>query len=295
MSDRAGGWPRRLAAGGRAALEAVWPFAAVLVLFVLIWRTTAAPADAFVQAPTLQRLVASLRMGLWHEDYDLMRAMLMLSPHRSAYVVACVVVGAVTMAILARSAVENPPWRKVLVLLIVAGCLAAPTVMVETLGAQWAPGSRWRMIYQFFTPVLFVSSLLMLVSQLPKPFGRQAWIGGLSLLFASIALGSLVHNERQMLLARNEQVLRRVIIEDAAQQRIGGERTIHYLVLLDEGTRWFASDRLSRSTLRVGSGTSPLRSVSCHRRSTRLSSRIQLSSFSMIRGGVANVVRAARR
>ncbi len=245
VSDRAGGWPLRLAAGARAALEAVWPFAAVLVLFVLIWRTTAAPADAFVQAPTLQRLVASLRMGLWHEDFDLMRAMLMLSPHRRAYVLACVVVGAVTMAILARSAAENPPWRKILVLLMVAGCLAVPTVMVETLGAQWAPGSRWRMIYQFFTPVLFVSVLLLVVSRLPQFLGRPAWVGGLALLFAAIALGSLVHNERQVLLARNEQALRRAILEDAAQQRTGGDRTIHYLVLLDEGTRWFASDRLS--------------------------------------------------
>ncbi len=135
-----GGLLLRAVAGIRTAVEATWPFAAILLVFLLIWRTTASPSDAFVTAPSLDRLLASLRMGLWHEDFDLMGAILAQSPHRTAYGITGLLVGGLAMIAVRQVELPRPDPLALTLIIVVTGCIAIPTVMVETLGAQWTPG-----------------------------------------------------------------------------------------------------------------------------------------------------------
>lgn len=224
-----------------AAMSATWPFAMILLLFVMIWQTTSVPAESFVSAPRLARLLQSMRMGIWHSDSTLMGAVLALSPHRILYAgLACAIAGAAG----AMFWKAGPPPRSAGVadLIVVVLCLAAPTIFVETLGAQWPPGSRWRMIYQVTTPLLYFGVLYLAAGAVDDVWRRRLWAGGAGLLFGLASLASLAHNERQALLTKNERQLRQVILDDAA--RFPGAR-LHYLVFLDARYRWFAVDRMA--------------------------------------------------
>jgi len=241
----------RNATGGRSARDwvlrlrevfsATWPFALILLLFILIWQTTSLPAENFVGAPSLGRLLASLGAGLWHQDSTLMGAMLVISTHALAYLALGILVFLVVVVRVRPAEVGAGPMAGLIVLV---GCLTLPTLLVETVGAQWPPGSRWRMIYQFTTPVFYLAILGLAAAVLPAAIARQIWRCGVAACFALAAIASLAHNERQVSLTASERNLRRVIIGDAAGQA-GLSAGLHYLVLLDDGTRWFSQDVLS--------------------------------------------------
>jgi hypothetical protein len=230
------------AMGLRDVVAATWPFAVILLLFILIWQTTSVPAESFVGVPTLKRLLKSLRTGFWHPDSTLMRDVLALSAHRYAYVL----VGAIVF-VAAFAAARGPhvaPGR-LLGLFVLVGCLTVPTLLVETVGTQWLPGTRWRMIYQFTTPVFYLSIVGIAAFSLPAAMARPVWRCGVAACFALAAVASQTHNERQVALSASERGVRRAIIADAVGQAPRNPE-LHYLVLLDDGgPRWFAHDVLS--------------------------------------------------
>ncbi len=242
----AGGPASRLARSVWAAGAATWPFGLLLVVFVMIWQTTSVPSSTFVGAPGIGRLFESLRMGLWHEDNTLMGLILAGSPHRRAFGAVAALTFLAAILCLGRLGRPPLPRHALIGLAILGGCLAVPTLAVETVGTQWPPGSRWRMIYQFSSPVFYIALLGIAATLLPERIGRWFWAIGAAACFALAALGSLAHNERQVLLTHNERGLRDAILRDVA--RLGDTRgRLHYLFFLDEGTRWFASDRLSEA------------------------------------------------
>ena len=226
-----------------AILRATWPFAAILIVFILIWQTTSIPSDPFFGRPKPWRILTSLRMGLWHEDLTLMAQVLGRSSNRLFYAGVAGLVFVVAALVLGRLA---PPrlGLKPLHLIVLVGCLAAPTLFVETVGTLWPPGTRWRMIYQFTTPTLFVAFLALAASALPLRAGREFWRFGVSACFAGAILASLAHNERQMDITRDERALRRAILSDS--MRFGAFRqNVQYLVFLDRRTFWLSADYLS--------------------------------------------------
>lgn len=235
----------RLARSVWAACAATWPFGLLLVVFVMIWQTTSVPSSDFVGTPGIGRLLESLRMGLWHEDNTLMGLILAGSPHRRAFLAVAALAFLAVALCLGRLGRPPLPRRALIGLAILAGCLAVPTLAIETFGSQWPPGSRWRMLYQFSSPVFYIAFLGIAATLLPERIGRWFWAVGGAACFALAALGSLAHNERQMLLAHNERGLRDAILGDAALRADPATGGLHYLFFLDEGTRWFASDRLS--------------------------------------------------
>lgn len=225
------------------AARATWPFAAILIVFILVWQTTSIPSDPFFAAPDPARLLASLRMGVWHDDLTLMFRVLERSPHRYLYVGVGVGIFILVALMLRRAALPRLRWKPLLVIALV-GCIALPTVFVETVGALWPPGTRWRMLYQFSTPALYISCLAMIAGMLGERSGRLLWRGGVSLCFAAVIVASLAHNERQMDITRDERALRRAILSDSV--KFGDFRShLQYLVLLDGKTSWLSSDYLS--------------------------------------------------
>jgi hypothetical protein len=226
--------------GIRDTIQATLPFAAILLLFVLIWQTTSVPAEKFIGGASAGRLWESLSAGLWHQDSPLMRDVLALSTHRIAYwmVAALVFLGAFALA-----GAPTLPAPRLVSLLVLAGCLAIPTLFVETAGTQWPPGSRWRMIYQFTTPIFYVTLIGMLAWCLPAKAAALVWRNSLAACFSLAVLASLAHNERQVELTTSERNLRRAIIQDAASQP--HRYPLTYLVLLQDDSRWFSMDVLS--------------------------------------------------
>jgi hypothetical protein len=230
------GWQHGL----RDIAQAVWPFAAILVLFILIWQTTSVPAEKFIGGASLGRLLQSLASGVWHEDSPLMRDVLALSAHRHVY---WLVAALVFLAVLTFARAPGLAASRLGGLLALAGCLAAPTLFVETAGTQWPPGSRWRMIYQFTTPLFYLTALGMMVWYLPAGIARWAWRSALAACFSLAVLASLAHNERQVVLTTSERNLRYAIIQDAVSRPSPDPLT--YLVLLGDDARWFSLDVLT--------------------------------------------------
>ena len=232
---------RRIGAVALATL----PFFAVFVLFLLIWQTTSVPAEGLFIPPSLTRLVGSLRMGLYHEDVTLMGLVLGRSPNRFALAAAGVVLGIVVWILLPRLRLgERPPPQTGLIVLIALG-LSAPTLAVETIGSMWTPGSRWRMIYQFTTPALYLGLLALLATRL----GAAMWRAGVAALFSAALILSFAHNERQVAVTLAERNLLRAIASDAT--RLGVPKPLQYLVLLNNDTRWQSSDMLSQTYART--------------------------------------------
>ena len=217
---------------------ATLPFFAVFVLFVLIWQTTSVPVDGFFIPPGPSRLLGSLRMGLFHEDIPLMWAVLGRSPHRFALAGAGIAVAVAIWAMLPKLGLaERPPLRVGLIVLIALG-LAAPTLAVETIGGMWTPGSRWRMIYQFTTPALYLGFLALLATWIGKAF----WRAGVAALFGAALTLSIAHNERQVAVTKSERAFYRTIAADS--ERLGSQ-PLQYLLLIDRTTHWQAADYVS--------------------------------------------------
>lgn len=225
---------RRIGAVALATL----PFFAVFVLFLLIWQTTSVPAEGLFIPPTLTRLVGSLRMGMYHEDVTLMGLVLGRSPNRFALAAAGVVLGVVVWILLPRLRLgERPPSQTGLIVLIALG-LAAPTLAVETIGSMWTPGSRWRMIYQFTMPALYLGLLALLATRL----GGAMWRAGVAALFSAALILSFAHNERQVAVTRSERAFHRTLAADA--ERLGSQ-PLQYLLMIDRTTHWQSADYIS--------------------------------------------------
>lgn len=222
---------------GAVAL-ATLPFFAVFVLFVLIWQTTSVPTDGIFIPPGLTRLLGSLRMGLYHEDVTLMGLVLGRSPNRFALAAVGIALGLTVWFLLPRLRLaERPPVRVGLIVLIALG-LAAPTVAVETIGSMWTPGTRWRMIYQFTTPALYLGILALLAAWLGSAF----WRAGVAALFSAALILSFAHNERQVAVTKSERAFYRTIAADS--QRFGTQ-PLHYLLMIDRTTHWQSADYIS--------------------------------------------------
>lgn len=226
-----------------AIIRATWPFAAILVVFILIWQTTSVPLDPIFSKPEIGRFLSSLRMGLWHDDHMLMLRILGNSPNRFFYVGVSGVVFVLAAFVLGRLA---PPRLGLSPLHVIAlvGCIAAPTLFVETIGSMWPPGTRWRMIYQFTTPAVFVALLAVASGSLGPRAGRELWRFGVAACFAGAVLASLTHNALQMSITRDERALRRVILSDSMSTGPAW-RSKQYLVFLDQKTFWLSADTMS--------------------------------------------------
>lgn len=221
-----------------AVVLATLPFFAVFVLFLLIWQTTSVPAESFFIPPGLSRLFGSLRMGLFHEDIPLMGLVLGRSPHRFALAAAGVAVAAAVWALLPKLGLDERPPLRVGVIVLIALGLAAPTLAVETIGSMWTPGSRWRMIYQFTTPALYIGLLALLAARLGSAF----WRAGVAALFGAALILSLAHNERQVAVTKSERAFYRTIAADAEKL---GTQPLQYLLLIDRTTHWQSADYIS--------------------------------------------------
>jgi hypothetical protein len=245
-----GGW-RRMPAYVGSALADLLPFALLYGLFALVWTTTTV-GGGFGYAFSAARLAASLGQGVFHDDTPLMVAVLALSPFAGRYLAIAAAFALVTAWLLqlafGRAARLGNPLADYVFLMLVMAALALPTVLLESGGAGWPPGSRWRMIYQVTSPVLATSAAALLLAWHPW-LRRRAGIAFALLMFGWLT-GALAFNERQARLTQSEALVRGAI-RGALDARAAAPRPLLAIIELDDSFRWFAGEAMQGVYMRT--------------------------------------------
>jgi hypothetical protein len=139
---------------------------------------------------------------------------------------------------------------------VVLGCIAAPTIALESSSQTWIPGTRWPMIYQLTTPALFLScgaTILMLATR-ASSLRQWLWTAMVGLAVGIGELLSLGHNQLQIEFVHNEKFIRDSIIRLVSEDLALGRRPPEQVLLMLDGTarsRWRSIDILSPVIARV--------------------------------------------
>jgi len=240
------------------------PYVALFGLFLLIWRTTINPGavDAFSLQFNFGRLLASVREGIWSVDLATFFSRVYGSPDWAimALVAAgCGLVALIALRFRTRISGVAPSFigiAQLLDVLIVLGCLAAPTIALESSSQTWIPGTRWPMIYQLTTPAFFLScgAAILLLTTSTGLRRQWLWTATVGLAVAIGELLSLGHNQLQVEISRNEKFIRDSLIRLVSEDLALGRRPPEQVLLMLDGTarsRWRSSDILSPVIARV--------------------------------------------
>ena len=235
------------------------PYVALFGLFLLIWRTTINPGAVamFSLQFNFGRLLASVREGIWSVDLATFFSRVYGSPDWAVMALVAAGCGLVSLiALRFRSRISGvaPSFigiPQLLDVVVVLGCLAAPTIALESSSELfWAPGTRWRMIYQLTTPALLLScgAAILLLTTSTGLRRQWLWTATVGLAVAIGELLSLGHNQLQIEISRNEKFIRDSLIRLVSEDLALGRRPPEQVLLMLDGTarsRWWSSDSLS--------------------------------------------------
>jgi hypothetical protein len=245
----------------RAAVLDTLPYIVLFGLFLLLWQTTMGPLAAaasfhFSGAALLQ----SLREGVWTSDFRPFYRHVFTSPDRLAFISAAAVCGAAAFLVLnwrERRHSQKAPGisgRRLVDVLAVVACVAAPTVALESGSDTWVPGSRWPMIYQLTSPVLLLAIVVALLAAATPPLRARLWRGAVALAIAIGALFSLGQNGFQVEITANEKFVRdsiqRLVAEDFAAG-LNPPTQILLMLGVPNRLRWRSRDILSPTIARA--------------------------------------------
>jgi hypothetical protein len=198
---------------GRALLDAV-PYLAVLAIYLMIWRTTSAVGvpEEWSLRLSFGQFMASVLEGIWHTDYKYF--LVWVKAGGGALMFAVFAIASVGLWVLfyfsrAEHDARSIPisGRDLALVGLIALCVVAPTVILEAASDMWTPGTRWRMLMQFSTPLLFCMISAALLAALPIARGSKlnfwrleiAVAGGCAIL---LALG---FNHSQVVYTKSEK------------------------------------------------------------------------------------------
>jgi hypothetical protein len=240
------------------------PYVALFTIFILIWRTTidAGAVDAFSLQFNPGALLASVREGIWSTDLAPVFSRVYGSPDRDVIVAIAAGFGVLMLTGLQfrnRIGGGTPSIIGVPQLLdvfVVIGCIAAPTIALESSSQTWTPGARWPMIYQLTTPAFFLScaAAILLLTTRTGLLRQWLWTATVGLAVVIGELLSLGHNQLQVEISRNEKFIRESIIRLVAEDFALGRRPPEQVLLMLHGvskSRWRSSDILSPTIARV--------------------------------------------
>lgn len=204
----------------------IGPFAALLLAFILAWRTTQHPAffGYYILQPSLllKNLPDSLAAGLSFARYKPFADAALAEFPILTRTLALLIGGAtVTLFVLLRAGVNRS--GNALLVLVVAFGLVIPTTLIESMSLTWGVGMRWPMVDQAWQPLLWLGLAALIVAILPigerpRRFG-YAVLSGLAL--AALVATSLGYNRVQIRYAQAESVLSSGLKQAAAETPSG--------------------------------------------------------------------------
>jgi hypothetical protein len=166
--------------GFRVAIRDLLPYGVVAVCFLFLWIAAARGffIDPSVSATTGLQISAgaflhSIEYLFWHPSFSSLLWALSYHPWLIATAVVFTTLVALAIFFLYRK-VEMADRRTLGWVLATAGCLAVPTVLLESTSPTWAPGLRSDMLFAAFVPTVYLSLAGLLFSFLPRKASNAA-------------------------------------------------------------------------------------------------------------------------
>ena len=186
----------------------VLPYAALFLLFLMIWTTTTPPSPALSEMYRLgfsfDALRKSVSYGVWNESYEIFWLWV-----RSAgpLLMAAVFVILTPLAFLLIHAGDGvgdakPSAPSLGFALLIGACVVAPTVAVESMSVTWFPGTRWPMLLQFWTPLTFCIVVFGALLRVPDRLWGPLWQSAVACAAAFAILLVLGFNRTQVIFFR---------------------------------------------------------------------------------------------
>ena len=228
-------WPRAVSG---AAVDAL-PYAALLVLFLMIWITTSSAGvpGAFTFQFSVSAAIRSLAAGIWNFYYEWFWTLL---TDAGLWLMASFAIFLTLFFFLLLQTMKagndsRPAWRALCFASLIACCIAAPTVALEATSDIWTPGTRWPMLMPFWSPFLLgvlVFSVLWLLPEHLWPLSWRSLLAGTAAFAIVLSLGV---NRFQVLTTRRERGFFQELQSIVTQDRLSGATfPRRYLIWLDK-------------------------------------------------------------
>jgi hypothetical protein len=203
------------------------PYAALLMLYMLLWITTSAPAvlpSAYHLQFSFDAFTKSFVFGIWNEHYQIFLIWLLRIGPRLMVVGFGLLVATILLLLYRLRPGDYPkPARSSLgFAFLIGACIAGPTVALETMSDVWTPGTRWPMLMQFWSPFLFCIMAFTVLSPLPDRFWWSLWKVVTACAAAFFILLVLGFNHTQVVHVRHERAFFTGLQGAVNQDRLSG-------------------------------------------------------------------------
>lgn len=245
-------WPRAIS----GALTDLVPYASLLALYVMVWLTASSAGipSAINLRFDFDAFVHSIAFGVWNEHYEWFWIWLSKSgPLLMSFVFTLLAV--VFLGLLQAAKIDlstRPTIRSLGFSLLIGVCIAAPTVALEASSDVWTAGTRWPMLYQFWSPLFFSVLAFGAISALPDRSWRLCWLVITSCTAAFFILLTLGFNRLQVVNTRDERAFFGQLETIVAQDRLAGIKfPRQYLIQLNNPAYFIPSGLAANSYART--------------------------------------------
>lgn len=191
------------------ALSDTAPYAAFLILFIIIWITTASPGVSamFELKFSFDAMLKSIAAGLWPSSYEIYWIWIKIA---GPWLMATIfVVLAPLIFLVVRGVGGVKPSRSEMGFsALIGACVVAPTVALESSSQTWFPGTRWLWLLGFWTPLLFCllafAAIRLIVPKQMREGTQAVWPAIISGAAAFTILTVLACNNR-LIIASSSQ------------------------------------------------------------------------------------------
>jgi len=227
-------WPRALIG---AFLDAL-PYVGFLALYGLLWITTSVIGvpGTYTLDFSFGALLASIAFGLWNDHYlAFWNWLSVIDPWLAGIVFLLLSLSIISLLYVLGPRGSRPTSRSLGFALLVGACVVAPTILLEASSDVWVPGTRWPMVMQFWSPLLFCVLAFGAMSRLPDRLWRPCWQILSALAAAFVILLALGFNRTQILHVRQERAFFEQLLSAVVQDRVSGRSfPRRYLIQLAE-------------------------------------------------------------
>ena len=178
-----------------------------------------------------------MAFGVWNDHYHFFWIWLTSADSRLMFVIFTLLVAA--MLVLLRrvrfGASDRPTLKSLGFALLVAACVAGPTIVLEASSDLWTPGTRWPMLMQFWSPFLFCAVLFFGLSKVPAHYWLPVWRGVIACAAAFVMLLVLGFNRTQVIHVRQERAFFAELQSAVTRDRLSGAKfPRRYFIKLSE-------------------------------------------------------------
>jgi hypothetical protein len=230
------------------------PYIAVFVIYNMIWLTTSAPFSSDLKF-SFDQMLRSLSIGLWHTDYGIFWDW----ANESGIIFDTAVFAVTAIAMFSffhfvRDYKFGLQWRHMPVILVIGISVVGPTVALESSSDIFYPGTRFRMVTQFWVPFLFCVTLALTLMVLPlKELMRtRIWQAGIALAGGAAVVLVLGFNRTQVIYTRAEthffDDLKAIVARD---RNSGSTFPRYYLIRLDASKPYFYGSNIETAYTRT--------------------------------------------